>query len=635
MPWDCRLSTHAARALRRCAAAALLGLALAACEATPEPRIATPSAVEVAVMQAAQEASPSPTPPAVEPAVRVRTRAPTPRALPRPSPTPTATSTPTPAATPMPTPTPEPLDDQVTTHLQEAADLIERVSGSPAALQAGPDLRAPLEAAGLALLARHGSDPQAAARLDHAIGQLPPLVYDLAPQGARIAAADVDGDGQNELIAAWHIVGMPPIWFDQDATGFSAYAFPVGPFAATPAGMTVIHSTADLTGDGVADVLLVSTIRSESTQTEHLRVYTWDNETPRRVFDVPVVLGGGPAGWELRDTALPPAIETTCPALGHFAAPLLPSPGLHRTFAWDGRWFSEVARRLDPPVSLRDQINRAEAAFWAGRYADAEAGYLAVIETAAIGESQTGTQPDWQGLAYLRLTQVALLQGQFSDPTHLRAVIDQGGALGLIGEVMRSGAANPDPLPTFAALQTLNLSGDLPPGPHGSIEFPMDPALVLALGKALEIGLLDVGSSELAVDTIVDRLGADGLRIRSAAVGDLNRDGVLEAVVSISRHSARALGPPQNEFWFVSRIGTRWVTQPVAGIGLGAVAAGARDVSQGRSVFAFSEPGSAREFYLSFDGRRLATWTRVPTLQDLYPANPFDGREIRNCEISA
>ena len=633
-----RLFRHAIPELRRgvrpWAAAVLLGLALAACEEAPaaEPRIATPSAIEVAVMQAAEETTATPTPAAERTAARtaapVRTETPTP-----PAPTPSQPS-PTPTATPTatPTPPPEPLDDAVLERLQEAASLIERVTGSPAALQAGPDLRELLQAAALEFLSRYGPDPEAAERLDYAIGSLPPLVYELEPQGARIAAADVDGDGRNELIAAWHIVGVAPVWFDQVETGFAVYAFPVGAAPETAPGMTVVRSTADLTEDGVADALLVSTTLEPRAQTETVRVYTWENETPRRVFDVPVVFGAGPAGWDLREAA-PAEIETVCPAQGYFDAPLLPNPGLRRTFAWDGAWFRETARRVDPPVSLRDQVNRAEAAFWAGRYADAEAGYLAVIETPAASEDQGAAPPDWEGLAQLRLAQIALLQGRVSDPERLRAVIERGGAIGLIGQALQSTAANPDALPAFAALQVLNPDDDPPPGAHGSIAFPMKPALTLALGKALEVGLQSVGPAELSVDTIFNRLESQGVDVRSAAVGDLNRDGVLEALVSIPRNSARVLGPPQNEFWFVRHVGTRWAAQPVDGIGVSALTQGVIDISPGRSVFAVADASAGQEVYLSFDGRDLDAWTRVPELHDLYPANPFDGRDVRRCEI--
>ena len=627
---------------RVCASAALLGLVLSGCEPeTPPSRVPTPSAIEVEVMEAAEEAEPSPTAVAAETAgpERSGTAAPTARAPVQPEPTPVvAVPVVTAAATPRATPAPalEPLDDEaITERLREAANLIERVTGSPAALRAGADLRTPLEAAVLSFRDRYGADPEAAARLDYTIGQLPPLVYDLEPNGARIAVADVDGDGANELIAAWHVLGVPPVWFDEVEGGFAAKAFPVGGSVEAAPGMAVVHSTADLTDDGVADLVLVTTTAGASTQTERVRVYRWTGEAPRRVFDVPVVLGAGPAGWSLRDGAAPAEIETVCPALGHFDAPLLPHPGLRRTYGWGGQFFEDVGRRLDPPVSRQDQINRAEAAFWAGQYEAAAAGYREVIERPVAGGNATGSQPDWEGLALLRLAQIGLLGGEAFNPARLQAALERGGEIGLIARAMQEAVETPDPLRTFAALQQLDLTGDPPPGRYGSIDFPMEPGLVLALGKALEIGLRGLGGDELSEAAIAGRLSARGVEVRRATVGDLNSDGALEAVVSLTRHSTRVVGPPVNEFWFVYRRGTRWVAQPVGPVSDNALPNGVRSVSQGRAVFVMTDSTAGIEGYLSFDGRRLERWEELPTLEDLYPVNPFDGRGIRSCEVSA
>lgn len=646
MPLSCWLATRALRGLacaaRVCAFAALLSLGLAGCEPeAPEPLIATPSAIEVAVMEAAQETAPSLTAVAAEGAgpAQSGTAAPTARAAVRPTPrqaaaTPVATATATPRATPMPPP--EPLDDgAITERLREAASLIEGVTGSPAALRAGADLRGPLEGAVLAFLEIYGADPDAAARLDSTIGQLPPLVYDLAPVGDRVSVADVDGDGRNELIAAWHILGVPPVWFEQVEAGFAAREFPAGAFADTSPGMSVVHSTADLTGDGVADVVLVTTTPGASTQTETVRVYAWNGEAPRRVFDVPVVMGAGPAGWEVRDGASSAEIETVCPALGHFDAPLLPHPGLRRTFAWGGQYFEEAGRRLDAPVSPHDQINRAEAAFWAGWYEEAAARYRDMIERPVAGGDATGSQADWEGLAYLRLAQIGLVGGEAFNPARLQAAVERGGVIGLIGQTMQAAVATPDPMRTFAALQQVDLTGEPPPGVHGSIEFPMDAGLALALGKALEIGLRGIGGGELSEAAITSRLESRGVAVRRATVGDLNSDGALEAVVSLTRHSTRVVGPPVNDFWFMFRHGTRWVAQPVGPVSDSAYPNGVRSVSQGRAVFVITDSSAGIEGYLSFDGRRLERWDELPTLEELYPVNPFDGRGIRRCEVGA
>lgn len=645
MSLRCWLATRAFCVVARVACVgaftAVASLGLVGCEAEePEPLIATPSAIEVAVMEAAQEASPTPTAVVAEAAEpRGGTATPTARARVQPDRRPlVVAAVVTAAATPRATPAlpVEPLDDgAINERLGEAASLIEGVTGSPAALRAGTDLRVPLEAAALEFLDRYGADREAAARLDFTIGQLPPLVYDLEPAGARIVVADVDGDGANELIAAWHIIGVPPVWFDEVESGFAAKAFPVGGSVETASGMAVVHSTADLTGDGVADVVLVTTIQGASTQTETVQVFAWNGEAPRRVFDVPVVLGAGPAGWEVRDGASPAEIETMCPALGHFDAPLLPHPALRRTFAWGGQFFEEAARRLDAPVSRHDQINRAEAAFWAGRYEDAAAGYRAAIEDPVNGGNAAGSQPDWEGLALLRLAQIGLVGGEAFNPARLDAALERGGVIGLIAQAMREAVETPDPLRTFAALQQVDLTGEPPPGAHGSIEFPMDAGLVLALGKALEIGLRGVGGEELSEAAITSRLSARGVEVRRATVGDVNSDGALEAVVSLTRHSTRVVGPPVNEFWFVYRHGTRWVAQPVGPVSDNAYPNGTRSISQGREVFVVTDSSAGIEGYLSFDGQRLDAWDELPTLPDLYPVNPFDGRGIRSCEVGA
>ena len=623
------------------AVTAVLGLVLGGCEAESTARVPTPSAIEAEVMQAAQEAPPSPAAAvadAVEPARR-GTVAPAVREPVQPSSraaaaAPVATATPTP--NPSPTPAPEPLDDAaITERLREAANLIESVTGSAAALRAGTDLRAPLEGAVLAFLDRYGADPEAAARLDYTIGQLPPLVYDVDPEGSRIAVADVDGDGANELIAAWHVLGVPPVWFDEVEGGFASRELPVGGSVEAAPGMAVVHSTADLTDDGIADLVLVTTTPGASTQTETVRVYRWNGDTPRRIFDVPVVLGAGPAGWSLRDGTSPGEFDTVCPALGHFDAPLLPHPGLRRTYSWGGQFFEEAGRGLDAPVSQQDQINRAEAAFWAGQYEEAAAGYREVIERPVASGSAMGSEADWEGLALLRLAQIGLLGGEAFNPARLQAAVERGGEIGLIARAIREAVATPDPLRTFASLQRLDLTGEPPPGRYGSINFPMEPGLVLALGKALEIGLRGLGGDELSEAAITGRLSARGVEVRRATVGDLNSDGALEAVVSLTRHSTRVVGPPVNDFWFVYRHGTRWVAQPVGPVSDNAYPNGTRSISQGRAVFVMTDSSAGIEGYLSFHGQRLERWDELPTLEDLYPVNPFDGRGVRRCEISA
>ena len=400
-------------------------------------------------------------------------------------------------------------------------------------------------------------------------------------------------------------------------------------------GISAVHSTVDLTGDGVADVLLVSTTPGASTQTETVRVFAWSGEAPRRVFDVPVVLGAGPAGWEVREGASPAEIETMCPALGHFDAPLLPHPGLRRTYAWDGQFFEEVGRRLDGPVSPHDQINRAEAAFWAGRYEEAAAGVSGRdrescrrrecdgVSAGLGGAGVPAAGADWAGGRGGLQSGVAAGGNRAGrrDWADCRCDARGRGDTGPDADVCGVAAGGPD--------------GQAAARRGGSIGFPMDAGLVLALGKALEIGLRGVGGGELSEAAITSRLSAGGVEVRRATVGDLNSDGALEAVVSLVRHSTRVVGPPVNDFWFVFRHGTRWVAQPLEPVSDSAFPIAVKSVSEGRAVITITDSSTGIADYLSFDGRRAVVWDELPTLEDFYPVNPFDGREIRRCEVGA
>jgi len=144
-----------------------------------------------------------------------------------------------------------------------------------------------------------------------------------------------------------------------------------------------------------------------------------------------------------------------------------------------------------------------------------------------------------------------------------------------------------------------------------------------------------VGGAELSEAAITSRLASRGIEVRRATVGDLNSDGALEAVVSLQRHGTRVVGPPVNDFWFVYRHGTRWIAAPIDSVSESAFPVGVKSVSQGRAVITITDSSAGIADYLSFDGRRMEAWDDLPTLDELYPANPFDGQKIQACEISA
>jgi hypothetical protein len=529
-----------------------------------------------------------------------------------------------------PDPKPVKLGPEVTAWLDQSARLINKVSGRSEALQAGPDVRVLLNTAVLAFLDSYSLTPRSVAALNEAISQLPPLVYSFPNSGQSVAAADIDGDGEPELIAGYNLFGVHPAWFDLGSDESKAQDFPTRAPEKDFYGMTIVHSSNDLTNDGISDVMLVTTTPGISAFTEVVRVFRWD-DGPRRVFDVPVVSWVDPSSWELRTTGGVAEIDTVCAVFGHYDIKHLPSPRLTRTFAWDGTWFSEIKRSISPAVSIHDQINRAEAAFWAGAYEPAVSLYTEAIDRPVASEDQD-LPIDWEGLARLRIAQISLLR-RTDATSELKQVAQRGGVIGLIGQRMLDSTGTQNTLRPFVELQRLNLKSSPPPGENGQIQFPVDEALVLALGKALELGLQNVPPDQLSRQKIFDVLGNLGFDVRDAIVGDLNGDSTPEAVVSIVRNSERFIGPPVNEFWFLRRSNNRWVAEPAPVLGDAAITNGMRQISSNRSVFVLIEPGagSERSIYLSFDSRHIHTWLSQPTLADMEPANPFDSPQTNRC----
>ena len=634
------------RSLRNVGATMFLCLFLGACVSDP------PSETDSAIVSATDQRQPpattttvqtTPRPPA---SARLITAVPKPKPSPsrnataatQPPPTSSATTpaqtrvVPTTAATPDTTNTV--LGTSVLTFLETVSARLKAVAGSSDALHAGKEIQVHLEAAVLAFLNRHGTDLNASALLDQKISELPPHIYDFPiNEGQRIALADVDGDGQDEIIAAFNIFGVRPVWFDESPNGYTARTFPTADSGIEIVGMASIRSTADLTSDGIADVLIVTTTPGPGTLTEDVRVYSWETAA-HRVFDVPVISWAAPSHWRLRVTTKPTEIDITCTVLGHFDAKLLPHPSLTRTFAWDGSWFREISRHIAPPVSIHDQLNRAEASFWSGDYTTAQSTYLEVIQDPVISSADTAIQTDWTGLAHIRLAQLALLTGSSKATENLVAAVARGGNIALIAQAIETGFEKQNPIQPFVELQRLTLSRDQASAETGSIGFPIDPGLVLALGKALEIGLRDVTPDVMSASIISRTLERLGLNIRDAAVGDLNGDDIPEAIVSIVRQGPRLIGPPANDFWILYHVKNRWIVKPSGVAGDGFVTGGVHPIDEKQAAFIVNEPGTGEErsHYLSFDGQNVDLWVNPPTITDVRPANPFDSRNTSRCK---
>ncbi len=257
-----------------------------------------------------------------------------------------------------------------------------------------------------------------------------------------------------------------------------------------------------------------------------------------------------------------------------------------------------------------------------------------MIQAPVISAEDAAIQTDWTGLAHIRLAQLVLLSGSGQATETLEAAVARGGSIALIAQAIETGFEKENPIQPFVELQRLTLPREQASGRTGSIGFPIDPGLVLALGKALEIGLRDITPDVISASILSRTLERLGLEIHDAAVGDLNGDDIPEAIVSIVRQGPRLIGPPTNDFWVLYHVKNRWIVKPSGVVGDGFVTGGVHPIDENHAAFIVNEPGAGEErsHYLSFDGQNVDLWVNPPTITDVRPANPFDSRNSSRCE---
>ena len=557
---------------------------------TPGETVKTESPTVAAQVSPSPTATSSPAPsPAATP-----TSAPAPTATPTPTPPPGPTDTPqttaTPTATPTPTPPPawpaEALPPAVTDLLAEAGQLIQSAQQEGRELQAGPEVEVLLDRAVLAFLdARGPDDGPGLARLGEAIHDLPALSYDFPWEGPVLQGADVDADGESEVLAGFGQWGVQPRWYEREDGAYRSWVFEPGgrDVGGELYGIPFLGRVEDLTGDGVPDVLITTTIPGASALTTLLQVYVWGDGGPARVFEWPVTLWAGPADWELRPDGAAQQFVITCAAFGTFDHKMLPHPAQTRVYRWDGRRFALAEFTTEDPVSIHDQINRAEAAFWRGDYDLAVTRYRAVIDNPM--EPIDDISIDWVALAHLRLGQVgALLEDVDMARAELAAAADAGGVLGFLAQAFLEGYDEGDTILGFARLQEADLVAA-----EEVIEFPLVTALVLALGKAVEPALEAFGATDPTAEPLASYLRGRGLSYRAVETGDLDGDGRSEVLVVIPRPLSDAVFPDAQDVWFVAWRSGRWAAQRAPFLYDSAVPRGVVSITEVLSVFVIEE----------------------------------------------
>ncbi len=559
------------------------------------------------------------------------------------SPTPTATLTPT--VRPTATPTEVPVTTTITaattspapTALPEATEaLLAQAAAVAGAEYDFTELEAPvqelqslLERAVLAFAGEAGvGTNQLRELLEDRLDQIPSLPGPDFPSEARVVAADVDGDGADELLVGFHGMHLRAVFLDRVAGRWETMRLqPSRPFlAAEPVmhGFMSVARVEDLTGDGVADLVLTTSQFGASAVTTIVDAHAWRAGHPELVFSWPVVLWAGPASWELRTDGGPAEFFLTCTAFGTFDAKLIPHPLQMLTYRWDGARFSLVERVTQDPIDQRDQFNRAEAALERSEYVTASERYRAVIERPVLPEDDLPV--NWSGFAHLRLGQIAALSGDGDEARReLAAAQAAGGTIAQLADAFLTAyGADGDPLRAFGALARLDLGGEFQAEPS-NLDFPLTSGSILITGKAFEY-FADSTGGPASADAYLEPLVRLGFPLDAVVVGDLDGDGYTEALVTVVRDPERPLSLNGPTSWFVGRHGSRWTARAISGrLRFGDAPVAVETLPSGQRVFVLadlSDPDQTGRRYLSWNGSQLAFWDDAPAPDSI--ADPPD-----------
>jgi hypothetical protein len=358
----------------------------------------------------------------------------------------------------------------------------------------------------------------------------------------RVMAQDLTGDARDDVVVHVPVIGLPLLVFVDEKETFAGYALPPN-YAET-----LIHSwpvdtaltlwgmpqppleLVDLTGDGVAEILLTYLFPGGSAFHLQPIVFQWHAGDFRPVFAAHLVNWAGQAGLALETDPTGAGgrqIVLRYPYLygDGFDHKMVNHPLGEEIWRWSesaGRFARAEARvdlersdwGPDDPPTTGDQLrwftNEGEHAFRHGDYDAALRWYNQALGLAAAeGWAPGDEDPDWLGYAAFRRAEALLLHGG-QDPdvpagyapdglTAMQAVAEayQGDVLGELANAFLDGYAGGSDEDAgaggVAAMQSVDLythfyyEGSNEPG---ALRFPMDAGGVLYPGAGLAAYLM-------------------------------------------------------------------------------------------------------------------------------------------------
>ena len=270
-------------------------------------------------------------------------------------------------------------------------------------------------------------DPNAQAALVEA------LRLEESPFEPTVIVRDADGDGRDDLVVGPSAMGVPALALLTRESGYESVPVPAPsalPADLLPSAWAQVRRADDVNGDGKPEVLVEYIVAGASATTRIVFIAQWAENRFGPLLSLSVSNWGGPADWEL----LPDGrIRLVCPAFGLFDHKLLPHPSQRRTYAWDSEAGRYVLKAIeeDPPQTVRQQVNVAEALLQQGRYEPALEAYRQAVENTSL-QQEDDVEFDLRAWSVLRQGQILFA---WDDPTARDRFRQASGGKGLAGEM--------------------------------------------------------------------------------------------------------------------------------------------------------------------------------------------------------
>lgn len=464
------------------------------------------------------------------------------------------------------------------------------------------------------------------------IDELRSVLASLPTSPSSVTISDADGDKRLDVLVAIPATGLPGFVIRRLPEGFVGYQVPE-PANPVTDGPVAFQRADDLDGDGVPEIVLTTQILGASAVNTLITISRWDGEGFKTLLQTGISDWAGPAGWELIKESKTETLVTTCPAVGPFDHKLLPHPQLTRTYRWQAGNLILDQTALEPPETVRQQINVAESVLRKGQLDRALAAFVRAVEDTSLAQEPETGQIDWRSFAVLRIGEIEALRGNVSAAQEaMQTVARAGPPLSDLARAFLEGYGAGDAPRGLAAIQHINLYERFYFEKGGNLGFPMDATSVLFPGLAVTAYLnthpdAGRGSGEALTGAVRDL----GLNVTSSAVVDLSGDGRPEVVVVLNQAVPQEMSPDgqTQTLWLITWGEAGWWPQQIETASSLMLTETVPVPEDGRRAVVYQRPDntSPRQAAVSWNGA-LTMRYNLPDGEELVPitsdADPFD-----------